>query len=88
MMKAEKGAAREVYEDSPRERDDYWPRQERQLSNVGDKYFESIVEIPRISVGERQTIETLIMKKRYCSLNTLESKIQLGFHDLFQHIFL
>jgi len=42
------------------ERDDYWPRRERQLSNVGDKYFESIVEIPRISVGERQTIETLI----------------------------
>jgi hypothetical protein len=30
-------------------------------------YFEIIVEIPRIKVGKRQTLDTLITKRRYRS---------------------
>jgi hypothetical protein len=30
------------------------------LPNILNNYFEKIVEIPRIKVGKRQTIETLI----------------------------
>ena len=44
-------------------------------------YFETLVEIPRIKVGERQTIETLISEEACCMLSLCEAKRKTGYQE-------
>lgn len=40
-----------------------------------NEYFETLVDIPRIKVGERQTIETLISEESYLFSKYLRNEI-------------
>ena len=46
-----------------------------------NEFFESVVEIPRIKVGKRQTIETLINGEAQSIETILEVKLIYGYQD-------
>jgi CRISPR/Cas system-associated endonuclease Cas1 len=49
--------------------------QTRDLMRQLDKFFESYVEVPRIKVGKKQTIETLINEEAYHLAKYLRNEI-------------
>ena len=57
-------------------------KQTRELMERLEVFFESFIEIPRIKVGKRQTIETLINEESLLFAKDVRNKSIYGYREL------